>query len=171
MKTKGIGFYTLSFLHIMGLFLLAFIVQLGFWPSPWQSYMPAPQIYLILFIYFCLHSSFAFSILIIYALSLLMGSISSVSVSIFFATLASCYFFLLIGKGLFHWRKLKFLLLASFFVSLVFPFSLQVFSNMNLSFSVFSSPFAGLLNAILTTAIAWGLHFFLQNYMKPRLPL
>ena len=171
MKPKGIGFYTLSFLHIMGLFLLAFIAQLILWPPSWQSYMPAPQIYLIFFIYFCLYSSFAFSVLIIYALSLLMGSISSISVSVFFAAFTCFYFFLLMGKGLFYWRKLNFLLLATFFASLVFPFFLQIFSNMKLSLSVFSSPFTGFANGILTAAIAWGLHFFLQDYIKPRLPL
>ena len=163
MKTGGVTRQAFCFLQIIGLFLLAVIVELAFWPLAWQSYMPAPQIHLIFFIYFCLYSSFTLSLFIIYGTGLILGSVSSVPGFLFFIFLTCFYALLLTGKGFFHWRKTEFLLIVSFLMSVLFPFFL-ILLNKNVSSLSFSSFFAILINGILTAGLAWGLNPFLKNY-------
>ena len=159
MKIQGIN-QGIFFLQIMGLFLVAFILQLTFWPRIWQNHVPAPQVYLILFIYFSLYSSFVFSIFLIYGISLLIGGFSSLSVSSFFATFLCFYCLLLAAKGFFHWKKLKFFLFASFCISLTFPFLLKMFSDGNMV----NSLFAWTLNGVLTATLAYFSHPLLETY-------
>lgn len=163
MKTGGVTSQTLRLLQIMGLFLLAVIVEVAFWPLSWQSYISAPQIHLILFIYFCLYSSFTHSLFIIYGAGLILGSVSSVPGSLFFMFLTCFYALLLTGKGFFHWRKTEFLLTVSFLMSVLFPLFL-ILSNQSVNSLSFHSFFAILFNGALTAGLAWLLHPFLKNY-------
>lgn len=159
----------IALLQILGFFLLAFILQLTFWPQVWQHSLPPPQIYLILFVYFSLHSSFVFSTFLIYGLSLLTGGFSSFSVSGFFAAFVCFYFLLLTGKGFFHWKKQKFFLSATFFLSFTFPLFLQIFSNKDML--TLQYLFILTLNGILTTAVAYLIYPFLENYRKNKFTL
>lgn len=163
MKTGGVTHQIFCFLQIIGFFFLAVIVELAFWPLAWQSYMPAPQMHLILFIYFCLYSSFTLSLFIIYGAGLILGSTSSVPGFLFFIFLTCFYALLLTGKGFFHWRKPEFLLIVSFLMSVFFPFFL-IFSTKNISSLSLNSFFAILINGTLTAGLAWGLNPFLKIY-------
>ena len=170
MKPQGIHLKTLSLLHIISLFFLVIFAQLIFWPASWHSVMRPPELHLILFVYFCLYSSFLSSVLIIFVLSFLMGSVSSVSVAAFFASFSVFYFFLLTGRGFFHWRRRQFLLTTLFSISFLFPFFLKMFSGPGLSLS-FDFLFLKLLNSSLTVAVAWFIHPFLESHIKNRGPL
>lgn len=163
MKPGGIASQTWHLLQVIGLFLLAVIVELAFWPLNWQSYIPAPQIHFILFIYFCLYSSFTHSLFIIYGAGLILGSVSSVQGSLFFIFLTCFYALLLIGKGFFHWRKTKFLLTVVFFMSVLFPFFL-ILLNQNVNSLSLYYFVAILLNGAMTAGLAWLLQPFLRNY-------
>lgn len=167
MKTQGIHNKTLSLLHIIGLFFLALSAQLIFWPAAWHHVLRPPELHLILFVYFCLYSSFVFSVLIILSLSLLLGSVSSVSPAAFFIVFSGFYFLLLVGRGFFHWRRQQFLMATVFFVSFFFSFYLKIFSSQGLINSLsFDFLFSTLLNTSLTTALTFFIHPLLENYIK-----